>query len=80
MTGYCSKSKEEFFKEAIHYGFLIQHVSKKARLRERQTSNILDLVFSKDESDINNIIHFSPLGKSEHHLLQIIEYGPRKIK
>ena len=64
-------NKDEFFFNAVQDGYLIQHVKNPTRHRINQQSNILDLVFSQDEEDIQNIEHCSPIGKSDHELLKI---------
>ena len=74
--GTWSNERDEAFHEAVRDGFFIQHINQPTRYREGQQSNVLDLVFSRDESDINNIYYCSPLGKSDHVLLKIITTIP----
>ena len=76
--GRMSTDKDEEFYEAVRDGFFIQHVNRPTRFRENQQSNILDLIFTKDEEDINNIDYCSPIGKSDHILLKICTSIPRK--
>ena len=63
--------KDELFYNAIQDGYFIQHVNKPTRHRQHQQSNILDLILTQDETDIQNIEHCSPIGKSDHELLKI---------
>ena len=63
--------KDELFFNAIQDGYLIQHVNKPTRHRQHQQSNILDLIFTQDEADIQNIEHCSPIGKSDHEVLKV---------
>ena len=58
-------------------GFFTQHVTKATRYRENQTSNILDLVFTRDEGDINDIQYCSPIGMSDHILIKITTTVPK---
>ena len=74
--GSWSNEKDESFYEAVRDGFFTQHVNKPTRYREGQQSNVLDLVFTRDERDINDIFYCSPLGKSDHVMLKIITSIP----
>ena len=68
----CNLSnKDETFYNAIQDGYFIQHVNKATRHRKDQESNILDLVLTQDDADIQDIEHCSPIGKSDHELLKI---------
>ena len=74
--GSWSSDVDEGFYEAVREGFFTQHVTKPTRYRDGQKANILDLVFTRDENDINSIHYCSPLGKSDHILLKIITTIP----
>ena len=74
--GTWSNDNNESFCEAVRDGFFTQHINKPTRHREGQHSNILDLVFTRDEGDINDILYCTPLGKSDHVLLKIITSIP----
>ena len=79
--GKMSTDKDEEFYEAVRDGFFIQHVTRPTRFRENQQSNILDLIFTRDDEDINNIEYCSPIGKSDHVLLKICTTVPKiKVK
>ena len=77
-NGVWSNEKDEQLLEAMREGFLTQHISRPTRYKAQQKPNILDLVFTKDDSDINNIYYCSPLGKSDHILLKLITSIPTK--
>ena len=51
--------------------FLTQHVLEPTRTRENQTSNILDLVLSKDPELVVSLEVLPPIGKSDHVVLKI---------
>jgi hypothetical protein len=52
------------FLESVRDSFLVQHVTKPTHYRSRQTPNILDLVFTSDESMLDELRHEAPLGRS----------------
>jgi len=54
------------FIEAARDSFLYQHVNFYTRFRNSQQPSVLDLVFSTDKLLINNLQHYSPIGKSDH--------------
>ena len=70
---------ESKFLNCINDLFLQQIVTKPTRHRAGQSSNILDLVFTNDESIIVNLEHVAPLGKSDHDVL-LISLNTRKPK
>ena len=76
-NGMYSNELDEKLYEAARGGYLTQHISKPTRYRVGQKSNILDLVFTRDESDINNVYYCCPLGKSDHILLKIVTSIPK---
>ena len=45
---------------------LIQHVSFATRFREGQTLSTLDLIITRDDVQLDNLIVDAPLGKSDH--------------
>ena len=49
---------------------MFQHISDFTRIRENQNPHILDLVFTKDENDIENITILTSLGVSDHVLIK----------
>jgi endonuclease/exonuclease/phosphatase family metal-dependent hydrolase len=54
------------FIEAVRDSYLHQNIELYTRYRNGQRQRTLDLVFSTEEHLVNNIEHFSPLGKSDH--------------
>ena len=46
--------------------FMFQHVKKPTRGRGTNKSNLLDLILSNEEDNIDEIKYFSLLGKSDH--------------
>lgn len=63
-------SPEYMFLKTINDNYLLQHVTEATRYRGIQTSNILDLIFTRE--DFVDYIDFScPLGKSDHNVLTI---------
>ena len=57
------------FMESIRNAFLCQHVTKPTHYRSDQHPNTLDLVFTCEESMIEEVRHEAPLGKSHHQVL-----------
>jgi hypothetical protein len=57
------------FLESVRDSFVIQNISKPTHFRGKQTPNILDLVFTSEESMIDELRHEAPFGKSHHKSL-----------
>ena len=76
--GGWSNERDNKLVEASRKGFLTQHISKPTRYKSLQTPNILDLVFTRYEHDVNTVYYCSPLGKSDHVLLKILTSIPKK--
>ncbi|CAC5400855.1 unnamed protein product [Mytilus coruscus] len=55
----------------LRANFLYQHINKPTRFRGNQTCRTLDLVITKDESNIDNINIDAPLGLSDHATITI---------
>ena len=62
---------EEDFLDCLNDHFLEQLITEPTRHREKQKSNILDLVLTNDDTAVNDIEHRDPLGKSDHEVLVI---------
>jgi len=60
------------FIESVRDSFLHQHINFHTRFRNSQQPSILDLVFSSDELLINELRHYSPIGKSDHVVISFI--------
>ena len=72
QTGLSSNIYEISFIESFNDAYLFQHIEKPTRYRQGQKSNILDLVFTRENSDIIDIEYLSPIGKSDHLTLKLI--------
>ncbi len=57
------------FIDAVNDSFMFQHVDFPTHHRENQTANILDLIFTNEESMVEELTSSSPLGKSDHAVL-----------
>ena len=66
-----TKAFDRDFIDVLQDNFLIQTVNLPTRLRGQDTPHILDLVISNDDI-VNNIEYLSPLGKSDHLILQVM--------
>ena len=63
---------ENKFINCFQENFLEQLIDSPTRHRIKQKSNSLDLIFTADREDIISVRHCSPLGKSDHEVLEII--------
>ena len=59
-------SEEYKFLESARDTFMYQMVSEPTRIHVDQTPNILDLVWTTDETLVDDLQHSSPLGASDH--------------
>ena len=50
--------------------FLYKHVNKPTRWRGTDSPHVLDLVFTNEENMVSEMEYLSPLGKSDHCVLQ----------
>ena len=57
------------FYDATQDLFLCQHVESPTRYRHGCVPSVLDLVFTSNEYDIDEVRYFEPLGKSDHVVL-----------
>ena len=58
--------------EAVRDGFLTQYILSPTRGRGTNEPTLIDLVFSTDEQEIENIDITAPLGKSDHALIKVL--------
>ena len=63
------ESPSSIFYQSMHDNFLCQHVLFPTRYREGFTPSCLDLIFTKRESDVEDLVMHDPLGKSDHVVL-----------
>ena len=69
-----SENSEEFaFIESVRDCFLHQHVEKPTRRRGDDEPSLLDLVLTNEETQVSNLRHQAPLGKSDHDTI-IFDY------
>ena len=73
----------------IMYDFVLtQHIEQYTRVRGTDNPSLLDLLFTRNENEVENIEYNSPLGKSDHVVLKwnyivaydILEYEERHDK
>ena len=62
-------SAEEKFLRTLQDTFMFQHVSEPTRRRGTDEPSLLDLVITDEAMQISEIMHDSPLGKSDHDTL-----------
>ena len=63
------ESEPVTFYETCQEAYLHQHVTEFTRSRGTDTPSLLDLVFTKDELDIDSIDYCAPIGASDHAVL-----------
>ena len=63
-------SPEYLFVDCIRDTFLQQHVTEPTRYREGQRPTLDDLLFSTDDSSVENLVYNPGIGKSDHITLQ----------
>ena len=68
-TTFSEIAVEQTFLDNLVDKGLHQHVREPTRQRGRNEPSILDLVITKEESNVDEISYNSPLGKSDHSLL-----------
>ena len=70
LTSSDGNSKESQFLECLRDCFLNQKCTKPTRIRLNNEPSLLDLVLVSNDQSIDNIDYESPLGKSDHRVLQ----------
>ena len=68
-NGKWTSTRDEQFLESIRDAYLHQMVNKPSRRREGQRPTLDDLILVNDLTLVSDIIHCSPLGKSDHEVL-----------
>ena len=61
--------KSEKFLDTIQRFYWTQHTLEPTRARGTNTPSVLDLIMTEDENNIDNLVYESPLGKSDHCLI-----------
>ena len=54
------------FINTLHDCFLYQHVTEPTRYREGETPNLLDLILTSEDSNVQDLTYLPPLGVSDH--------------
>ena len=73
ITGTCSRGPGHSavtFLDIVNDAFLFQHCLEPTHSRPGQVPNTLDLVFTDEEEMIGDLEYITPLGKSQHVILQ----------
>ena len=76
-------SKDFYFLEALKDSFMEQHIGEPTRGRGTDTPAILDLVITKNDDVIEDLEIESPLGKSDHAVIQgnlACQFQPKVVK
>ena len=78
LGGDCTT--QEAFLDQINRLFWIQNVKDITRIRQGHEPSLLDLVFTRNSSEVIEIKHQPGLGKSDHVVLEIIVQVLKLIK
>ena len=70
LVNRIENSIEQFFYDECQNAFLWQHVKEITRQRGTNEPSVLDLVFSKNELEIEEIKYDPPIGRSDHAVLK----------
>ena len=70
-TTHGAESKEAKFIETVRDCYLHQHINESTRIRGNDDPSTIDLVFTEEESQIADIVHQAPLGKSDHSVISL---------
>ena len=68
-TSHGDESKEVKFVEAIRDCYLFQHIDKPTRVRGNDDPSLIDLILTNEEHQVSDVVHHSPLGKSDHSVI-----------
>ena len=69
MVNAGEDSLEQLFYDATQSAFLHQHVEEFTRKRGADQPSRLDLIFSKNEFEVESIRYDPPIGSSDHSVL-----------
>ena len=64
------EDQESMFIEAVRDGYLHQHIHQHTRIRGDDDPSLIDLLFTNEEGMIDEVEIQSPLGKSDHAMIQ----------
>ena len=84
-TQHGPDSKESKFIECVRDCYLQQHIIEATRMRGNDEPSTLDLVFSDEILQVSELVHHSPLGKSDHSVITFkyqcyIDFAKPKVK
>ena len=68
-TPHGENSKEVRFIEAVRDCFLFQHIEESTRTSGNHELSLIDLLLTNEEMQVSNVVHHSPLGKSDHSVI-----------
>ena len=68
-TPHDESSKESKFLDVLRDCFLFQHVEEVTRTRGNDEPSLIDLILTNEELQASDIVHQSPLGKSDHAVI-----------
>ena len=68
-TSHNEDSKEHKFIETIRDSYFHQHNLENSRTRGNDQPSLIDLVFTDESMQISELVHHSPLGKSDHSVI-----------
>ena len=68
-TGGYNAGQSNNFLEAINDCHWVQHVKEWTHMRDTENLSRLDLIFSKYEQDIENVMYKAPVGFSKHAVI-----------
>ena len=68
-TPRSENSVESTFIEAIRDCYFHQHIEQVTRRRGNDDPSLLDLIFTNEAMQVSDILHHSPLGKSDHSVI-----------
>merc|ERR1712004_944385 len=66
MANTASSSEQQDFLDCTQDNFLFQHVHEPTRFRIGQAANSLDVVFTNEETMVDNIAYLPGVGLSDH--------------
>ena len=67
----ANSDTSRFVESALTLGWY-QHIQQNTRFRQGDTPSLLDLLVTKDEDMIRNLMYDSPIGKSDHVVIKFL--------
>ena len=72
LTVTPANTYNEAFLSLLDDLYLIQHVTFLTRFRSNQVPSLLDLILTNDENTVSSMTSLSPLGKSDHIVIEFV--------